>query len=145
MMKSLLRLLLICTLLLGVRVAPAFPAEEWVQLDENKESSFSYDKSSVTRSKDDIVTVTTRVVYTEKGREAAIGILEATGPLTKLTETRYTHDIDCGENESRLLKVVHLDKAGTALKTTDLSRVTHWDEIPAGSRIDKVQEIICNE
>lgn len=145
-MRTLITSLLLA-LLLGTLSAPAASAAEndWVLVDQNKESTFFYSKNGTEKEKDGVLRVTTRVVYSEKGKEAALKILAASDTLQKLAESRYQHEINCEEKESRLLKVTHLAKDGGPLKTTDLSGVTDWEEIRPDTRMERVLEMVCSK
>ena len=123
----------------------AFGAEpEWVLVDENGDSSFFYDKSATSKKLEGRLQVTTRVVYTEEGKADALKILAAKN-MRKLYETRYLHDLNCADRESRLLKATHLDKKGGILRSTDLASSTEWEAIPPDVRIGSVAEEVCAE
>ena len=135
---------LLLLLMIGAANAPsAFCAsQKWVMLAENAESTFFYDKSGTT-SRDGMVQVKTRVVYTAEGKAEAIRMLPSLKHPKKLYESRYVYELNCAERKSRLLKVSHLDKKGLALKSTDLSAVTGWEPIPPEARMDLVLEEAC--
>jgi hypothetical protein len=132
---------------IGATLAPsAFCAgPEWVLLDENADSGFYFDKSGTSKQKDGIVRVKTRVVYTEAGRADAVKMMAADKRLTKLYESRYLHDLNCSEKESRLLEATHLDKEGVTLKSTDLSSSTEFEGIPPETRIESVYMRVCTQ
>ena len=123
---------------------PAFGAgPDWVMLDENDESSFFYDKAGTSKPEEGIVRVNTRVVYTEEGKAEAVKMLPSIDNSGKLYESRYLHDLNCGERESRLLNASHLDKDGGVLKSTDLSSFTEWEAIPPEVRMMLVLQDAC--
>ena len=116
----------------------------WVLLEESNDSSFFYDENSTSNPKEGIVRVTTRVVYTELGKADALKILAAAKNMEKLHESRYTHDLNCAEEESRLLEAAHLDREGTTLRLTDLAQATEWEGIPPEARMALVAEKVCS-
>lgn len=123
---------------------PAFcAAPGWVLLDENRDSSFYYDQSGTTAPKEGIVRVKTRVVYTTQGKADALKILATAKDLAKLRQSRYIHDLNCAERESRLLEATHLDKEGAVLKSTDLAPFTEWETVPPEARLALVADKVC--
>lgn len=138
-----------CALLLAVSVPlapPAFCAEpDWILLDENRESSFFYDRSGTTSPREDVVQARTRVVYTELGRKEALKVLGVMPEPEKLYESRYMYEIDCTEREGRLLAVTHLDKEGRILKSADLGSLAPSEYLPPGSRLAVVASQACSQ
>lgn len=134
-------------LALSATLAPsAFCAgPEWVLVDESTDSSFFYDKNGTSKPKEGLVRVKTRVVYTEKGKAEALKMLGTVKNLEKLYESRYLHDLNCDERESRLLEASHLDKAGASLKSTDLSPLTEWEVIVPETRMSLVFIQVCTQ
>lgn len=124
-------------LTIGATLAPpAFcAAPNWFELDDNMESTFFYDRNGTTKPKEGVVRVVTRVVYSEEGKAEALKVLSKYPGMTKLFESRYVHDLDCGEKESRLLSASHLAEDGTVLRSTDLSSVTEAEAIPPETRM----------
>ncbi|OGU11246.1 MAG: hypothetical protein A2075_19660 [Geobacteraceae bacterium GWC2_58_44] len=118
---------------------------EWVQLDENADSGFFYDRSATRKTDEGNFRVQTRVVYTEQGKADALKMLSSSKDLGKLYESRYVHDLNCPEKESRLLNAAHLDKDGVVLKSTDLSSFTEWEAIPPDVRMFSVLQEACSQ
>jgi hypothetical protein len=124
-------------------VPPAFCAgSDWVQLDDNEDSRFFFDKAGATRDKG-VVRVETRAVYTEAGKADALTTLSKTKELGNLYESRYEYDLNCEKQQSRLLHVAHFDKDGNVLRKSDLSAVTQWEPVPMGTRMTLVLEAAC--
>lgn len=146
-MKALRGMLCALATLALVWAAGAPPAlaagPEWAQLDENAESSFYYDKAGVSRMEPGVYRVTTRVVYTEEGKGEALKALSAREDFADLYESRYVHDLNCGEKESHLLNAAHYGKDGKLLRSTDLSTVTEWEAIPPEVRLMSVLMEAC--
>lgn len=116
---------------------------EWVLVDENPDSSFYYDKSGITKPREGIIRVTVRVVYTPEGKADTLELLKPAEGYDNLFETRYLYDLDCKGRKGRLLRVAHLDEAGTQLKVFDLVDKTEWEDIPPDVRIGEVAESEC--
>jgi len=134
--------------LTAVSAPPAFSLEpNWVVLDENADSRFYYDqngkKLSDNKPGEVTVQVRTRVVYSDEGKADALEILGHPKSLEKLFESRYRHDLNCQENESKLLEAAHLDGNGVTLKSTDLKAASEWEEIPPDARMGLVFERVC--
>ena len=134
-------------LTIGATLAPsAFCAgPNWVELDDNMESTFFYDKSGTTKPKEGMVRVVTRVVYSEEGKTEALKVLSKYKGMDRLYESRYVHDLVCGERESRLLSAAHLAEDGTSLRSTDLSSVTELEAIPPETRMWYVLHEACGQ
>ena len=145
-MRLKLRLLMFLLVLSAVTALPVFAAEnDWVLLDENQGSNFFLDKGATTVPKAGVLRVRTRVVYTAEGKAEALRTLASPKNLEGLYESRYVYDLDCGEKESRLLQVSHLDRGGKVLKATDLSKYTEWEPIPPEARMALVSIIACRK
>jgi hypothetical protein len=114
---------------------------EWLVLDENADSVFSYDKSAVAKPVEGVVRITARVVYTEEGKAEALKMLGK--GFERLFESRYVYDLNCTGGTSRLIGVTHLDDGGAPLKAFDLSAVTGWEEIAPATRLDLISELAC--
>ena len=141
------RLVKTCLLLLALftltPLCAAAAESKWVLLDENADTRFYYDGAHTAKSGPGRLGVTVRIVYTEEGKEDALKILGTTPGFDKLLETHYDYDMDCIKRKIRLLTVTHLDDAGNKLKTTDLSSVSPWEEVPPGTRLDLLSDSIC--
>lgn len=116
---------------------------EWIVLDENRDSYFSYDKRGVTKPQEGIRRITARVVYTPEGRAEALAILQPAKEYERLSESRYLYDLDCKGNKSKLLNVTHLDAEGARIKTFDMSAVTEWENVPPAARLELISELVC--
>jgi hypothetical protein len=118
-------------------------AAEWALIDENDDSSFYYDKAAVAKHDAGKVRVTARAVYTKEGKADALKVLAHYKNMEKLSESRYSYDLDCVEQRSHLLDVKHLNERGEILKSTDLGGVTQWEEILPETRIAYVFDEVC--
>lgn len=116
---------------------------EWIVLDENRDSYFSYDKAGVTERRKGIRQITARVVYTPEGRADALTILQPAKEYERLSESRYVYDLDCKGRKSKLLGVTHLDADGATIKTFDISAVTEWEDVPPAARLELINELVC--
>ena len=115
---------------------------DWFMVDQNYESAFFYDRAGVVRGEKGVMQVTTRILYTDLGK-AETQKVESLKQLENLFETRFITEVSCGEHKSRLQRVTHLDDGGKPIKVFDLAGKTDWEEIPPGSRLDKVAETEC--
>jgi hypothetical protein len=132
------------SVLMATLAGPAWCAgQDWMLLDENKDSSFYYDQSGHKEAKEGIVRVMTRTVYTKQGKAEALKMLKNADNLKNLSESRYLHDLNCDTEQSRLLEASHLDKKGVTLKSTDLASATEWEEIPPNARMRLVLQEAC--
>jgi hypothetical protein len=116
---------------------------DWVLVDENPVSSFYYDKSGITKPREGIIRVPTRVVYTEEGKAETLEILKPAKGYENLYESRFLLDLDCKNSKTKLQRVTHLDEAGTQLKIFDLAEKTDWEIIPPDARIEVIAETEC--
>lgn len=128
------------TLLSGAAYcAPA----DWLLLDENRESSFFFDRNSVSPVREGVVRVRTRVVYSDQGRKEALKVLKGLPGDAPLYETLYSYEINCPEREGHLLASSHFDKEGAALKSSDLSAFTQWEYLPPDTRMGMLLPQAC--
>lgn len=135
---------LLTTVAAGMLAASAFAATpDWFLLDENEDSSFFYDRSGGTALREGVIQVRTRVVYSDRGRKDALEVLKELPDSAPLHETLYSYEINCAEREGHLLAATHLDKRGGTLRSTDLSAVTQWENLPPDSRMGLVLGQAC--
>ncbi|WP_460594644.1 surface-adhesin E family protein [Geomonas sp. Red276] len=118
-------------------------APKWVLIDENQGSSYFFNAGEAKPPKAGLVQVTTRVVYTDEGKREALKMLATDGKLANLYETRYHHEIDCDDMESRLLDVTHLDRQGGTLRYTNVSQLTDWEPVAPQARMSLVAALAC--
>ena len=115
----------------------------WQFVDENDDSSFYYDTNSATKPNDQLIQVTVRVVYTDKGKANALTFLKPAKTFANLHESRYLYDFNCTAETSKLMEVTHLDDKGKELKKSDLSADTDWEDILPNTRIGLVSDAVC--
>lgn len=130
--------------LTGLTRAFAGNSHEWIKLDENPETYFYFDKGEVAKLPGDIVRITARVVYTAKGKEDALTVLEPAKLFENLAESRYIYNLDCNLRKSKLQSVTHLSDDGSMIKTVDLSTVTEWEEITPNERLELIRASACS-
>ncbi len=117
---------------------------DWEFVDANPaHSDFYYDKSSISRGPDGIISVWTKVVYTDEGKADTLKILKNAKAYEKLALTQFLYDIDCKGAKSRLKQIVHYDDKGNRIKEFNLAEKTEWEEIPPYSRLESVTDEIC--
>lgn len=133
--------------LLVLLIATALPVlgadPSWTHVDTNENSSFYYDKNSVTKAREDVVRVIARAVYTEAGKGEALKTLGNGKGLENLYESRYVYEIDCVEREGHLLAVSHMDRNGGILRSSDLGVITDWEYLPVMTRLGFVADAVC--
>lgn len=116
----------------------------WQKLDENTETSFYFDGSKVEKLPGGVVRITARVVYSDKGKEDALDVLEPATLYAHLAESWYTYDLDCSAHKSKLETVTHLADDGSRIKTVDLAPVTAWETISPNERLELIRELACS-
>ncbi len=117
---------------------------DWEFVDTNPaHSDFYYDKSSISRAPDGIVSVWTKVEYTEGGKADTLKILKNAKEYENIAQTQFLYDIDCKGAKSRLKQIVHYDGKGNRIKEFNLAGKTEWEEIPLYSRLESVTDEIC--
>jgi hypothetical protein len=134
------------TLLPLVVTSPSMVAaaeSSWVLADDNAETGFYFDSTGVTTTSEGFFRVPVRVVYTDEGKADALEVLKHAAGFEKLTESRYSYDLDCKKMKSHLLSVAHLDDAGNRIKSVDLAADTEWEDIPPYSRLEALTDEVC--
>lgn len=117
---------------------------EWVVLDENPlVSDFYYDKSTVSRSPQGVVTVWTRAVYSEQGKADALEILGKGKGYEKLSHTAFLYEINCPGGLSLLKQVIHYNDEGEKISEFNLAGKTEWEKIDPDTRMGVLQEEVC--
>ena len=122
---------------------PAFAEPDWNLLNETDGvSAFHYDKASLEKGASGLITVWTRVLYQDAGRDEARKTL-ASSDYEKLAASFYQYSIDCGNNRSLLLTVIHRDDEGRTIRQFNLAGKTDWQAIDEFTRMDLLLEEIC--
>jgi hypothetical protein len=141
-----IRQIFFCGWVLGVLLVSGAWAEgpQWVLVDAApNESDFSLDKAGVKKSPEGIVTVTVKVAYGPEGKQEALELLKNDKRYADLSTTLYSYDIKCAVSSQRLQRIVHQDSGGAVIREFNLAGKTDWEEVPAGSRMDLVREMVC--
>ena len=135
-------LLFVTALVLTSEETQAGSGPEWQVVNRDADSENSYDRAGVTRHDGNIITVTTRVAYTPKGKADALAVFKNPG-FGDLAYSLYVNDTDCRNLTNKLLRVSHYDSKGGQIKSTDMSSVTEWEKIPPRSVMEVVADTEC--
>jgi surface-adhesin protein E len=141
--NSLLGAVFVLCLLAGFNPAGAAEAGWKLLHSESEHSEYFYDKGSLDKSAEGIVTVMTKVVY---GKEGKAEVLESRGnakAYQDLAYTLYQYGINCATRQSRLQQIAHVDAKGKRIAEFNLVGKTEWEAIPVGSRLDMLADEEC--
>ncbi|WP_298432686.1 surface-adhesin E family protein [Geobacter sp.] len=143
-MKTVCRLLLALSFVASFNAAATAAGDPWVLLDEDPMlSNYFYDRTSVKKGDDDLVTVRTKAVYTEEGKSDALDTIGHPKGFEDLSSTVFLYDINCSGDMSRLEKVTHFDSKGGTIKSYDLAGKTGWEPIEADTRMSLLRDAVC--
>lgn len=144
-MKTVTALALLLILVCFSAGAAVAAGEAWVLVDEDPMlSNYYYDETSVAEVGDDLVTVRTKAVYTEDGRNDALDTIGHPMGFEELSFTGFLYTINCPDNMSRLEKVTHYDSRGRAIKSYDLAGKTGWEPIESETRMSLLHDAVCD-
>jgi hypothetical protein len=133
----------IVCLLAGYNPARAQEAGWLLLHSEPEHSEFLYDKGSLDKSAEGILTVMTKVVYGKEGKAEVLEGRANAKAYQDLAYTLYQYGINCAMRQSRLQQIAHVDGKGKRIAEFNLAGKTEWEEIPAGSRLDMLLEQEC--
>ena len=139
---SLLGAVFVVCLLVGYN--PAGAETGWQLLhSEPEHSEHFYDKGSLVKSAEGIVTVMTKVVYGKEGKAEVLEGRANAKAYQDLAYTLYQYGINCATRQSRLQQIAHVDAKGKRIAEFNLAGKTEWEAIPAGSRLDMLADEEC--
>ena len=137
-------LAVVAALILGC-AAGGSAKTNWVMLDSTpNHSDFFYDKDSLVRTPEGLLTIWARVAYMDDGRKEVVEILK-NEKFRSISHSLYQYEINCNTKQSRLNRVVHFDNKGGKIAEYDLAGKTEWEAIPLASRLDQVVDEECQE
>ncbi|BCS52583.1 surface-adhesin E family protein [Geobacter sp. SVR] len=122
--------------------APAGSRPQWQVLFGDKDSQNSYDKANVKKN-GNIITVTTRIAYTAKGKADALELLKYPQGFDDLAYTIYVHDTNCSDMINKLRTVTHYNSKGAEIRNVDMSGVAEWEKIQPDSLMEMVANAEC--
>ncbi|MBI1919842.1 MAG: hypothetical protein HYS23_02050 [Geobacter sp.] len=138
-------LLVFVTALAIFSVSACAAKKNWVLLDSTPDhSDFFYDKDSLVRTPEGLLTVWARVAYMADGRQEVMDVLK-NEKFRNISHSLYQYEINCNSKQSRLNRVVHFDASGGKIAEYDLTGKTEWEAIPVASRLDQVVDEECPE
>jgi hypothetical protein len=113
--------------------------EDWIRYGKNDTGTYYYDKQDVTRLSKDIVRVSNKIVFTEKGVATAV---ERLGRSNKQFGCDISlREINCADKTQRWIssKVYSMD--GELLQTPPYN--TGWEPIIQGTLSDLLLQKVC--
>ncbi|QSV45792.1 surface-adhesin E family protein [Geobacter benzoatilyticus] len=144
--KRHIRTLAISTVMMAVSIPSLAADNSWEIIDDNPAAStYSYDSTSVAEAEEGLVTVWTRVVYTDEGKADALDTIGNPPEFKDLTSTDFLYTINCSEGMSRLEKVIHRKGNGEIIKEYSLAGKTPWTELEGETRMSLLREAVCDQ
>lgn len=138
--------LAISTVIMAVATSSLAAESSWEIIDDNPAAStYSYDPASVAETEEGLVTVRTRVVYTDEGKADALDTIGNPVDFKDLTSTDFLYTINCPDGMSRLEKVIHRNGNGEIIKEYSLAGKTPWTEIEGETRMSLLREAVCDQ
>jgi hypothetical protein len=124
---------------------------DWKKLgtDEEGDHFYKFDESS--KAFPDILSVKTRLVYSEEGKKQYIAKRQqARLPvqnLEQLNSRTVLYGLNCvsKKREICVLEIFELAEDGKALDYAKSGSYKQWNEIPPGTVYDELQRIVCPE
>jgi hypothetical protein len=142
-MKWQRRMVVAVVLLLTASGAGWSGEARWLLLDSDAEhSDFYYDKGSIKRLPEGIISFQTKVIFTAKGKADALETLK-NDAYKGLTWASYEYELNCDTQQSRLGRVVNYDGKGGVISEFKLTGKTKWEDVPVGSRLEMVSDQEC--
>ncbi len=113
----------------------------WILLGRTENGDLYYNGEEIQHSASGIVTVWTKMVYTEKGVKAMVA---QRGPgFDGLDHSVHLSEIDCVGKLALSLSTVYFAKKGKVLKTEEPTN--RWEFIPPESNRDTLSQKVCSK
>jgi hypothetical protein len=119
-------------------------AEQWEELGENAVGMHYYDKSSIKTIKPGVMTVRTKIIYSQRvAKDIAAALPKATGLYLSIN----LDVLDCKNGQYFVSRVIHYDKHGKVLHDTGEDKKVYtpigYRHIPEGTVIERLSEAVC--
>jgi len=124
---------------------------EWKKLGTDEEGDHFYRFDGPNKDFPDILSVKTRLVYSEEGRKGYIAKRQAANlpvqNLENLTSRTVLYGLNCVSKtrEICVLEIFELTGDGKTLDYAKAGSYKQWNPIPPGSVYDDLQKIVCPE
>ncbi len=132
-----LSLLLAISILLGYSVVWG---ADWKQVRSTGSAIVYYDAEEITHPSKDIVKVSTKWSYTEKGIKNAKEVFGKN--YENLSYSIKSYEFNCKDKTSRILSITDYNKDGTII-STDSKTDAKWSSISQGSLLESLYKVVC--
>jgi hypothetical protein len=139
-MKELtLSLLLAMSIFFGYSVAVVWGAE-WKQVRSTGSAILYYDTEEIAYPSKDIVKVSTKWVYTEKGIKNAKEIFGEN--YENLSYSIKSYEMNCKDKTSRIVSITDYNKDGSVIPS-DSKTNAEWSRISPESVLESLYKMVC--
>ena len=136
-MKELTPLVLAISILFGYSEALG---ADWKQVRSAGSAIVYYDAEEITPSSKDIVKVSTKWAYTEKGIKNAKEIFGKN--YENLSYSIKSYEFSCKDKTSRILLITDYNKDGTVI-SSDSKTNPEWSRISQESVLESLYKMVC--
>jgi hypothetical protein len=136
-MKELTPVVLLVSMLLGYSVVWG---ADWKQVRSTGSATLYYDSAEITHPSKDIIKVSTKWTYTEKGIKNAKEVFGKN--YENLGYSIKSYEINCKDKTSRILSTTDYNRDGTVIPS-DSKPNAEWSRISNESVLGSLSEMVC--
>ncbi len=130
-------------LLLGISILFGYSAvwgADWKQVRSTGSAIVYYDTKEITHASQDIVKVSTKWAYTEKGIKNAKEVFGKN--YENLSYSIKSYEINCKDKTSRISSITDYNKDGTVI-SSDSKTNAEWSRISPESVLESLYKMVC--
>jgi hypothetical protein len=124
---------------------------EWKKFGTDKEGDHFYRFDESSKAFPDVLSIKTRLVYSEEGKKGYIAKRQAaklpTQGFEQLDSRTVLYGLNCVSKTKEIcvLEIFELTKEGKTLDYAKAGSYKDWNEIPPGTVYDELHRVICPE
>lgn len=118
---------------------------DWRYYGKDDDGSYYYDAKSITCLSNSIVSVSEKMVFTEKGKNEVVSTFGKQFDLNGLNYSIALFQHDCMEKKYHSLEITEYSKDGKVLFQLKTENISKWENMDTGSVGEKLYKIICKQ
>ena len=129
--------------LLGISILLGYSVvwgTDWKQVRSTGSAILYYDTEEITHPSKDIVKVSTKWAYTEKGIKNAKEVFG--DKYENLSYSIKSYEINCKDKASRILSITDYNKDGTVI-SSDSKTNPEWSHISPETVLESLSKMVC--
>lgn len=124
-------------------------AEEWIYYASTPTRDAFYDKSSLKRVDEHIISICTKIIFNDDGKKHDFSFLQSVGQAPEsydiLNYKLIFSEVDCANHKIRDCSTIIYDRKSNVVYTSPVSDTGKWSDIFSNSIGAKLRDMICKE